>query len=122
MSYCRFSTDDYQCDVYVYEAEDGFTTHVAANRIIFTEQMPPYVSLGDNVEAWHARHLVVMEAVSRAERKNIGLPHDGACFVDSTAEDCAARLDSLKAMGYNVPKNAIDALMSEAIAETEKSP
>lgn len=24
MSYCRFSTDGHQCDVYVYESTDGY--------------------------------------------------------------------------------------------------
>lgn len=33
MSYCRFSSDGFNCDVYVYEdCAGGWTTHVAANR------------------------------------------------------------------------------------------
>lgn len=36
MSYCRFSSMNWMCDVYVYEdVSGGWTTHVAGNRKIF---------------------------------------------------------------------------------------
>ncbi len=39
MSYCRWSSDDGQCDVYVYEdVAGGWTTHVASRRI---KHIPP---------------------------------------------------------------------------------
>ena len=38
MSYCRWSTDNFKCDLYCYEdVNGGFTTHVASNR-----PSPPY--------------------------------------------------------------------------------
>lgn len=30
MSYCRWSASDPRCDLYCYESEEGWTTHVAA--------------------------------------------------------------------------------------------
>jgi hypothetical protein len=35
MSYCRFSSDNWKSDVYVYEADEGWVTHVAARRRMF---------------------------------------------------------------------------------------
>lgn len=41
MSYCRWSSDDWQCDVYVYaDANGGWTCHVADRRRIFDETYP----------------------------------------------------------------------------------
>lgn len=34
MSYCRWSSMDFKCDLYIYEAEDGIAIHVASNRVI----------------------------------------------------------------------------------------
>ena len=35
MSYCRFSSDDYGCDAYVYEdVSGGFTIHLAGRRYL----------------------------------------------------------------------------------------
>lgn len=54
MSYCRFSTDDYQCDVYVYEDVGGWwSTHVAGNRPVYAEPLPDPVPFRGNTEAWH---------------------------------------------------------------------
>jgi hypothetical protein len=40
MSYCRWSSNDFQCDVYVYEdVAGGWTTHVACNRVVYSEPL-----------------------------------------------------------------------------------
>ena len=116
MSYCRFSNDDYQCDVYCYEdVMGGFTTHVASNRPVLDVDLPPFVPFEkDQIDAWMARHNAVMAWVEKAERKPIGLPHDGERFNDPTAGDAADRLQMLKDAGYNVPQYAIDQLREEA--------
>ena len=46
--------------------------------------------------------------------RKIGLPEDGETFNDATAGDCADRLEYLRALGYQVPQYAIDALREEA--------
>ena len=116
MSYCRFSSDDYQCDVYCYASVSGYyVTHVASNRPVLDGTLPPAVPWEkDNADAWLARHEAVMAWVEKAERKPIGLPHDGETFDDPTASDAADRLQMLKDAGYNVPQYAIDALREEA--------
>jgi hypothetical protein len=140
MSYCRWSSDNFMCDVYVYEAVyGGWTTHVAGNKSIF----PPIPELPfwwlPNLEGkfdrdsrrmrypnrWRAAlaHIVcsVWALSSRLHlwslelipRRAIGLPHDGATFDDPSPGECADRLESLRAMGYRVPSRAIAALRSE---------
>ena len=116
MSYCRFSTDDFACDVYVYEdCGGGFTTHVAGNRVVPVEPLPAKVPFDkDHFAEWIARDRAVMAILERSPRTAIGLPHDGGSFNDPDAGACADRLESLKALGYNVPQFAIDALRQEA--------
>ncbi len=116
MSYCRFSSNDFQCDVYVYaDVTGGFTTHVAGNRVVFGGELPEVVTLEDGAHAarWYARHKQVMEMVETAERETIKLPHAGETFSDPDACACADRLESLRGLGYRVPQYAIDALRQE---------
>lgn len=85
MSYCRFSSDNFQSDVYVYaDVYGGYTTMVAEVR-----------SGGDD-------SLV-----------KIGLPHDGETFNDETAEGVLKRLLSLRELGYHVPEVALLRLKKE---------
>lgn len=116
MSYCRWSSDNHACDVYVYKDYTGcFMTHVAANKPIGVIPPIPKMPLANNeseaewVAASKARH----KFLDTCERAPIGLKHDGATFMDDTPGECADRLESLSAMGYNVPQYAIDALREE---------
>lgn len=119
MSYCRWSSDDFQSDVYVYESWTGeFVVHVAGNRVKFQEALPPAVELRlDNLNEWLARDGVVRAALERAKRVPIGLPHDGASFARPTASSTADLLEELRAMGYHVPQHALDALREEAATD-----
>lgn len=113
MSYCRWSSGDFQCDVYVYEdCDGGFTTHVAGKKHIFKGPLPPDVSIEDS-KAYFERYRKVMKMVDEAELVDIGLPCDGESYNDETAGECANRLESLRDMGYRVPQYAIDALREE---------
>jgi hypothetical protein len=116
MSYCRWSSEDFQCDVYAYESvHGGFMVHVAGNRVIFTEPLPEEVPLGkDSIKAFMDRHQKVMAMVDAAERMPIGLPHDGDDFCENDANACADRLESLRELGYRVPQCAIECLREEA--------
>lgn len=115
MSYCRFSSDDYGCDVYVYEDALGFVTHVANNRLRFDEPLPPRVSFQDE-DAWVARMVLVQKRAETAPREPIAMPHAGETFVDPTAEALITRLEDLVRLGYRIPTYVFDVLRNE-IAE-----
>lgn len=146
MSYCRFSSDNWMCDVYCYEhCDGGFVTHVAGNKRIFRpipdiplHRMPRFRGEYDRIlrrviypSRWHSFaagcgfriyamwHRLSMWSLDLIPSRNIGLPHDGEGFSDDTASECADRLESLRALGYNVPQYAIDALRDEAEEEDE---
>ena len=147
MSYCRFSSMNMMCDVYVYQdCRGGWTTHVANARPV----IPPipsflYGQFLTRVHRWTGANWNSgtrnVEYPSRWRRcvskaffrfaawwqtyihggslklipmRKIGLPEDGRTFNVGTAEECAERLESLRSLGYRVPKYAIDALREEA--------
>lgn len=116
MSYCRWSDDDYKCDVYVYQSAScgGYVTHVAGSRYVFKAELPAPVKFSD-IDAWIARHKAISDMVDDADMEPIGLPHDGEDFTDTYPEDCANRLERLRALGYNVPQYAIDSLREEQV-------
>jgi len=88
MAYCRWSSDNFQSDVYVYEDIDGtWITHVAGSRIV-----------GE-------------------VREKITLPHAGETFSDAGPGEAAETLLRLRSLGYYVPVYAIEALRDEAIGE-----
>lgn len=123
VSYCRWSTDDYQCDVYCYQdVRGGYTTHVASNRPVLDGTLPPPVPFEiQNMQPWLDRHAAVAAWVDKAERRKIGLPHDGETFNDPDAASAADRLQALKDMGYNVPDHVIAVLREEGAEQSATS-
>lgn len=125
MSYCRWSSDGWRCDVYVYkDVSGGWTTHVAGRKRVHPEPCPQldWDAIRDRTKD---EKVAAIESWQRAERAwldqaqmvDIGLPHDGARFNDDTAGDCANTLEMLRAAGYWVPQYAIDSLREDDGAE-----
>ncbi len=103
MSYCRFSSDDFSCDVYVYESGSGWITSVAGNRIVGDiPKIPPWNSV--SVAEIFAAERAQMDFLNTAQREDIDLPLAGDTFSDATPWECADRLESLRALGYRVPQ------------------
>lgn len=93
MSYCRWSSDNFECDLYCYsDVNGGYTTHVAGRR-----------RQGDELVA-------------------IGLPHDGKTFNDATLEEFKERLLSLRAAGYSFPNYVLETVDAEIAEEAESTP
>ena len=115
MSYCRFSCMDGACDVYCYESvHGGFVTHVATNRIVFVEPLPPSVPFETGrMDEFLSRSRQVASIIDRSARVPIGLPHDGEEFVTETASETADLLERLLSLGYQLPQYAIDNLRAE---------
>jgi hypothetical protein len=127
VSYCRWSSDKYGCDVYVYEdVSGGFTCHVAGRRIINRHEAPHCPDLidyprGENGEItdealddFMVKHRAYMDWLKNdAIRENIGLEFDGKSFNVETATSMGNELKLLQTMGYNVPDYVIEALWEE---------
>lgn len=121
MSYCRFSTDDFSCDAYVYgDASGGWTAHVASSRYVLDAPLPALPAppgAGVDTRPWAEEFLVATQArayvLERAATAPIGLASDGQRLHTDTPGGMADHLERLRAEGYRVPQGAIDALRAE---------
>lgn len=114
LSYCRWSNDDFQCDLYCYEHINGmFVTHVAVNRPVYNEPLPPDINISEDQDGWFKRHKKIMEMLDNAHSKNIGLKYDNETFEDSTLEEFLETLLMLKAEGYHFPDYVIESVKEE---------
>jgi len=117
MSYCRFSSDDFMCDLHVYEsAYGGYSVSVSHNRVLYKEPIPEYVSMKYDVK-WLARNKKIMDMLAEADIEPIGLSHDGNHYSLNTATECCTLLFELKEEGYNVPKYVIEGLLEDIYDE-----
>lgn len=117
MAFCRFSSMDWRCDVYVYESQDGFVTHTAGARPpqAFFDALPPRVvihSFEDDAQwrRWVERQIEVQRMLDEYEYETIDLPRASKTFLVSTPGECADLLVSLREEGFTVPDEAIEAL------------
>ena len=125
MSYCRWSTDDFRCDLYCYEHVDGtWTTHVASNRPVWTPpeggtwlDLPDPEDPQEARDAWMRKYRARQEALDKAERVKIGGPYDGQTFKDPTLWEFKARLLHLREVGYNFPDYVLEAVDEEMAEE-----
>jgi hypothetical protein len=112
MSYCRWSSDNYACDVYVYEnIYGGWTTHIAKYRRKHSYPCPSldFTDVNTLQESLQLQQAWLDESVLEL----IDSPNAGKSFNDPTPEACAARLENLREEGLAVPQYAIDTLMEE---------
>ena len=122
MSYCRFSSDSFRSDVYVYANVSGaWTTHVATVRMEHPDgkARPEEVSWADHPDpAWPDRfvaaHQALLEWLNECAAVAIGLPFDGDSFDDAGPGECAERLKTLRDAGYHIPNGVIESLEEEA--------
>lgn len=116
MSYCRWSSDNYGCDIYAYESCDGsYMLHIASNRVIGdVPKLAPIAADPDEFVASYERQMAFLKTAKRAP---IGLPFDGKTFSFDTAQEMADCMVDLRKLGYRMPDYAIEDLREEALAE-----
>jgi len=112
MSYCRWSSNNWDCDLYCYESNEGFVTHVAANRVVGEIPVVPHL-LSQDPDAWSKAHAAQMQFLDTGEWNVIGLASDGQTFVDDTLESFLERVKNLKVAGYHVPDFVIESIEEE---------
>lgn len=115
MSYCRWSSDNFGCDLYCYEdVAGGWTTHVAGRRHVGEI---PSVDWTASPEQIAAAHKAQTDALAASPLEPIGLPHDGATFRDGTLEDFLATLLMLREAGYRFGDYVLDSVREEMAEE-----
>lgn len=118
MSYCRFSSDNFNCDLYIYEdVSGGFTTHVASNRLrkwtkLFYWITDRRLKFENYTTRWRRFYLFKLP-IFLTHKKIDGL-FDGRQFNDSTILDLLVRVVELKMYGYKIPKEAYDKIAEES--------
>lgn len=109
MSYCRWSTDNYGCDIYAYESDGGYETHVASLRV--DGEVPPLN--WDTAEALFETLQAQNDYLDTATRSSIGGPFDGESFTEPTLEGFLERLLELRRAGYKFPDSVITEIQME---------
>lgn len=106
MSFCRWSSMNWSCDLYCYESEQGYVTHVAMNRVVGNiPKVDPTLFLEnteENLQKFLAQQKAQFDFLETAQRAPIGLKYDGQTFYDDK-ETFLGRLDMLREEGYNFP-------------------
>ena len=119
MSYCRWSTDDYQCDAYVYASSDGRTCHIASRRRVGrpSERMARITSEWldgtTNFREWRRRIDRYDEELDALPSIDLTHAMAGKTFYTETAGEMAERLEELQSEGLNIPDYAILELHEE---------
>jgi hypothetical protein len=107
MSYCRWSTDDFQCDLYCFATGSYYQTYVSPTRLVGEVPHLPDFKTTPWPE-YQAAFKRQMDFGMSCERAPIGLPHDGETFKDSTLEAFKARLHYLRSVGYRFPDRVFE--------------
>lgn len=118
MSYCRWSSDNGLCDVYVYQScEGGYVIHVKKLRV--SDNVPKCDHLLKDGDLSGYMGCLKYRNAWRDQNppKPIGLPYDGKSFGLETPRECVDKLIELRGIGYNVPQYAIDELIEESRAQ-----
>lgn len=120
MSYCRWSSDSFRSDVYVYESVyNCFTCHVADNRCHNDVIARPEFDENFDGEGWAKRYMKFTDDMhdwlhdENTRREPIGLDYDGETIHTDTAGGMADVLERLSGAGYHVPDGVIEALREE---------
>lgn len=133
MSYCRWSSDDYTCDAYVWaDCDGGWRTEIASRRRVWHIKLPPRVTLPVGAahspersawaEAWASRSSVMAALVDNESNwswLDLSEPEGGRSYWHDTPSETADNLERLRNLGVTVPQGAIDALREEATTPTE---
>lgn len=140
MSYCRWSSMDMQCDLYVFDHCGGGTAvYVAGRRRVVQsgKALPPQI--GDwwergeeGIKEYMAREKQVAEAYGMHEDPfdpsneapgkwhYLPAPHAGATYIVPTHEEAAQLVEQLIALGFKCPDGLVETLRTTPDCLPEK--
>src|SRR3990167_10859914 len=101
MTYCRFSSENFGCDLLIYKSEEGYVIEVAKYRIAGVIPQTDMALLAYRKDKeYFAQVMRQAEFIETAKRIPIGLPFDGQKFIEPDYEALSKRLLLLQATGY----------------------
>ena len=111
MSYCRWSSSNFNCDLYCYaDCAGGYTTHIAGCRWrlwhrIYAWVVDRRIDLGDCKIRMPRKSYInlIWRLPHWLTHKKIRLPGAGETFNDVTLETFRDRIKRLVGLGYKVP-------------------
>lgn len=109
MSYCRFSSDDWKSDFYIYEAECGYYVGVAGVRYE-GDIYPLDFTDGESLPYSYKKQ---MKSLDECKRVPINLEYAGTSHWFDDPESVIEFVEKLVEMGYHLPKGVIEALKEE---------
>lgn len=112
MSVCRWSSDDFRCDLYVYSAEEGYACHVATMR---HDWEPPeggdraLLALAGKIpsEEWMDRYRHYHDALDAAPMVPVESPYAGCWWEGLEEEDLWPLIVALSESGCHVPESLL---------------
>lgn len=119
MSYCRWSSDNFRCDLYVYNSiDDTYVIHVAAKRRIGDWGESPYEAIlrdpdKDIPKDWSNQVKAYHERLNAAPLMEIKLPYAGSTLYEKSPEGLLRRLLELRKLGYCFPDEVLDTVREE---------
>lgn len=121
MSYCRFSSDSFKSDVYVYHGVGGYHILVAQYRCANDFAYPELFPAPEGKKAQERHYKAVAEGQKKwfatMTRTKLELEHSGETFVVESAKAAIDRLNYLARIGFHVPESVLQALADEASDE-----
>lgn len=121
MSYCRFSSDNFTSDFYIYESDQGFEVHVAWSRHVCPEPLPALPVIEDTPECreeWLVTNEVRRRLLDEAVLEPIDLPYAGTSHTFDSGVEAARFVTMLVDLGFNVPGNVVMALTNSDVTPT----
>jgi len=115
MSYCRWSTDNYSCDIYAYEScFDGFEINVASYKYKGCVPKVDYklIASGDTSK-FSEQYAAQLKYLETCGTRSIGLKYDGETFSCDTLEEMKDILIMLVNEGYSLPDYVLNDIDEE---------
>lgn len=118
MAFCRWSSMNHGCDIYLYaDVNGGYTCHVASKKHVADEpcpELPGYPALGNlSPQEFAAIIQAQREWVEKSELVPIGKEYDGKSFYSYERDEMVEILRNLKRLGYRMPQGLIDLIADE---------
>ena len=92
MSYCRFSSDNWNSDIYCYQSVDGYMIHVASNR--FDRDITPLDESTE--ETLYESYRQQRKDIAKAKRIDIELEGAGESYCLPTPQEAVEKLKELQ--------------------------